>query len=91
MKTLLIAALLVAVSASAAAPAFAKGYAPAPSYAPSIQASAPQSGLNAQTIAPERNEAIGWQEEHGGVAAGHVHSGRPAAAATRLADLYTHH
>ncbi|ANB72944.1 hypothetical protein [Paraburkholderia phytofirmans] len=54
MKTKLIAALLVAVSASIAAPAFASGYGPAPYYSPSVGAPASQQGQNAQTVAAER-------------------------------------
>ena len=57
MKTRLIAALLVAVSAAVAAPAFASGYGPAPFYRPSVGAPASQRGVSAQTIAAERNEA----------------------------------
>jgi hypothetical protein len=38
MKTKLIAALLVAASASIAAPAFASGYGPAPFYRPNVGA-----------------------------------------------------
>ncbi|MEZ0604533.1 hypothetical protein ACAX43_20585 [Paraburkholderia sp. IW21] len=57
MKTKLIAALLVAVSASIAAPAFASGYGPAPFYRPSVGAPASQQGQNAQTVAAERTNA----------------------------------
>jgi hypothetical protein len=57
MKTKLIAALLVAASASIAAPAFASGYGPAPSYRPSVGAPASQQGQNAQTVAAERANA----------------------------------
>jgi len=57
MKTKLIAALLVAVSASIAAPAFASGYGPAPFYRPSVGAPASQRGVSAQTVAAERNDA----------------------------------
>ncbi|MFL9898655.1 hypothetical protein PQR75_08845 [Paraburkholderia fungorum] len=57
MKTKLIAALLVAVSASIAAPAFASGYGPAPFYRPSVGAPASQQGPSAQTVAAERASA----------------------------------
>src|ERR1700730_18723612 len=57
MKNQLIAALLVAASASLAAPAFASGYGPAPFYRPSVGAPASQRGKSAQTIAAERNDA----------------------------------
>ena len=56
MKTRLIAALLVAVSAAVAAPAFASGYGPAPFYRPSVGAPASQRGVSAQTFAAERNQ-----------------------------------
>jgi len=51
MKTKFVAALLVALSASAAAPAFASGYGPAPFYRPSVGAPASQRGQSAQTVA----------------------------------------
>lgn len=54
MKTKLIAALLVAASASVAAPAFASGYGPAPFYRPSVGAPASQQGQSAHTVAVER-------------------------------------
>ncbi|MFM0336446.1 hypothetical protein [Paraburkholderia fungorum] len=65
MKTKLIAALLVAVSASIAAPAFASGYGPAPFYRPSVGAPASQQGQNAQTVAAERSDA--QSNSYGGV------------------------
>ena len=65
MKTKLIAALLVAVSASIAAPAFASGYGPAPFYRPSVGAPASQQGQNAQTVAAEHANAEG--RAYGGV------------------------
>ncbi len=66
MKTKLIAALLVAVSASIAAPAFASGYGPAPFYRPSTGAPASQQGQNAQTVAAER-AAAAQTNAYGGV------------------------
>lgn len=65
MKTKLIAALLVAASASIAAPAFASGYGPAPFYRPNVGAPASQQGQNAQTVAVERADANG--NAYGGV------------------------
>ncbi|WP_296661811.1 hypothetical protein [Paraburkholderia sp.] len=66
MKTKLIAALLVAASASIAAPAFASGYGPAPFYRPEVGAPASQHGMSAQTVAAERaQEANG--AAYGGV------------------------
>jgi hypothetical protein len=56
MKTKLLAALLVAVSASIAAPAFASGYGPAPFYKPQDGAPAAQRGQSAQTLAVEQRE-----------------------------------
>ena len=67
MKTKLIAALLVAVSASLAAPAFASGYGPAPFYRPSVGAPASQRGESAQVVAAERNTAAGTDASYGGV------------------------
>ncbi|MFL9962179.1 hypothetical protein PQR02_13980 [Paraburkholderia sediminicola] len=67
MKTKLIAALLVAVSASIAAPAFASGYGPAPYYRPSVGAPASQQGQSAQTVAAERANAESNTNAYGGV------------------------
>jgi hypothetical protein len=57
MKTKILAALLVAASATLAAPAFASGYGPAPFYRPTVGAPASQQGQSAQTVAAERNSA----------------------------------
>jgi len=77
MKNQLIAALLVAASASLAAPAFASGYGPAPFYRPSVGAPASQRGPSAQTIAAERNAANSTSgESYGGVVAAQSESGR---------------
>ncbi len=54
MKTKLIAALLLATSASIAAPAFASGYGPAPFYRPEVGAPSSQRGINDQTLAVEQ-------------------------------------
>ncbi|TDN61819.1 hypothetical protein [Paraburkholderia sp. BL10I2N1] len=90
MKTKFIAALLVALSASAAAPAFASGYGPAPFYRPSVGAPASQHGQSVQTLAAERDEATGSQEAYGGVVSGHAQSaGR--AAVTPLDNIYARH
>ncbi|WP_207004043.1 hypothetical protein [Trinickia mobilis] len=56
MKTKLLAALLVAVSASIAAPAFASGYGPAPFYKPQDGAPAAQRGQSVQTLAVEQRD-----------------------------------
>jgi hypothetical protein len=57
MKTKILAALLVAASATLAAPAFASGYGPAPFYRPGVTAPASQQGQSAQTVAAEHNSA----------------------------------
>jgi hypothetical protein len=70
MKSKLLAALLIAVTSAIAAPAFASGYGPAPSYRPSVGAPASQRGQSAQTIAVERNDALGSvSDSYGGVVA----------------------
>ena len=90
MKTRLITALLVALSASAAAPAFASGYGPAPFYKPSIGAPASQRGQSVQTLVAERDDATGSQQAYGGVASDNSQAGSHAAVAPRD-SLYTHH
>lgn len=89
MKTKFVAALLVALSASAAAPAFASGYGPAPFYRPSVGAPASQRGQSAQTVAASADDAAGSQAAYGGVVSGHSESASRAAA---LHDnLYARH
>ncbi|MEX3931809.1 hypothetical protein AB4Y32_08340 [Paraburkholderia phymatum] len=92
MKTRLIAALLVAVSAAVAAPAFASGYGPAPFYHPSVGAPASQRGVSAQTIAAERSQAVDANSAVGGVVDTSSASGRrqPAEAA-REANVFNGH
>ncbi|KXU84809.1 hypothetical protein CI15_21120 [Paraburkholderia monticola] len=90
MKTKLIAALLVAISAASAAPAFASGYGPAPAYRPAVGAPASQRGQSEQTLAAERADATSAQAAYGGVAAGSF------AAAGRVVptsgkDIFAHH
>ena len=65
MKNKLLAALLVAASATLAAPAFASGYGPAPFYRPAVGAPASQQGQNSQTVAAER--ANSESNAYGGV------------------------
>jgi len=67
MKTKILAALLVAASATLAAPAFASGYGPAPFYRPSVGAPASQQGQSAQTVAAERANAGAASTSYGGV------------------------
>ncbi len=57
MTNKLLAALLIAASASIASPAFASGFGPAPSYRPSVGAPASQRGQSAQTVAVEHSDA----------------------------------
>jgi hypothetical protein len=57
MNKQILAAVLVAATATLAAPAFASGYGPAPSYRPNVGAPASQQGVNTQTIAAERAAA----------------------------------
>jgi hypothetical protein len=90
MKTKLIAALLVAISASAAAPAFAGGYGPAPFYKPSIGAPASQRGQSAQTIAAEQADAANAHQGYGGVADETSQSGSRSVPGTP-SDIYAHH
>lgn len=66
MKTKILAALLVAASATLAAPAFASGYGPAPFYRPTVGAPASQQGQSAQTVAAERSNAA-TSTSYGGV------------------------
>ncbi|MFL9901971.1 hypothetical protein PQR71_28135 [Paraburkholderia fungorum] len=76
MKTKLVAALLIAATTVVAAPAFASGYGPAPSYRPSVGAPASQRGQSAQTVAVERNDAVGSvNDSYGGVVASTYESG----------------
>ncbi|MGF7132319.1 hypothetical protein P3T40_003802 [Paraburkholderia sp. EB58] len=77
MKTKLIAALLVAVSAAVAAPAFASGYGPAPFYRPSAGAPVSQRGQSAVAIAAERNSTdnAAVDTSYGGVASSSSQSG----------------
>jgi hypothetical protein len=90
MKTKLIAAFLVALSASAAAPAFASGYGPAPFYRPSVGAPVSQRGQSLQTLAAERDDVAGSQEAYGGVAAGLSQAGSHAAVTSRD-NLFARH
>jgi hypothetical protein len=90
MKTKLIAALLVALSASAAAPAFASGYGPAPFYRPAVGAPASQRGQSVQTNAAENGDASAAQASYGGAAAGFSQAGKRVVIAERN-DLFAHH
>jgi hypothetical protein len=76
MKTKILAALLVAASATLAAPAFASGYGPAPFYRPTVGAPASQQGQSAQTVAAERANANGnTNSAYGGVSEQTAQSG----------------
>jgi hypothetical protein len=93
METKLIAALLVAVSASLAAPAFASGYGPAPFYRASAGAPVSQRGQSSQAVAAEHNDATGTSvsaTSYGGVVGVSSESGsRQLASSTR--SLYEGH
>jgi hypothetical protein len=67
MKTKLIAALLVASTATLAAPAFASGYGPAPFYRPDVGAPASQRGQSGQTLAAEQSQGSVVDENRSGV------------------------
>lgn len=90
MKTKFVAALLVALSASAAAPAFASGYGPAPFYRPSVGAPASQRGQSAQTVAASADDAANSQAAYGGVVSGHSESASRATVALHD-NLYARH
>ncbi|MEX3857955.1 hypothetical protein AB3X94_28575 [Paraburkholderia sp. BR10923] len=90
MKTKLIVALLVAVSASVTAPAFASGYGPAPFYKPSVGAPASQSGQSLRTVAAERGDEATPEKAYGGAVSGQSQSGGHVA--VRSSDkLFAHH
>jgi hypothetical protein len=74
MKTKLIAAVLIAASATLAAPAFASGYGPAPHYNPTVGAPASQQGQNAETLAAEAQQANA--NAYGGVQNGSSQAGK---------------
>ena len=90
MKTKLIVALLVAVSAFAAAPVFASGYGPAPFYRPVIGAPASQSGQSVRTVTAERANATGLDEAYGGVVSGLSQAGSHVAVTPRN-SVFAHH
>ena len=89
MKTRLIAALLLALSASAAAPAFASGYGPAPSYRPEIGAPASQRGQSVQTLAAEGTESGNAATAYGGMTS--VTSDAGSRVAMERSSLFAHH
>jgi hypothetical protein len=92
MKTKLIAALLVAVSAVVAAPAFASGYGPAPFCRPSVGAPVSQRGQSAVAITAERNSTdnASVDSSYGGVVSGVSQSGSLDTFATN-SNLYRGH
>ncbi|ACC74611.1 hypothetical protein PPMP20_34315 [Paraburkholderia phymatum] len=92
MKTRLIAAVLVAVSAAIAAPAFASGYGPAPFYRPSVGAPASQRGVSAQTVAAEHSATHAANDAVGGVSGASSESGiRQPAQDARDANVFKGH
>lgn len=82
MKTKILAALLVAASATLAAPAFASGYGPAPFYRPTVGAPASQQGQSEQTVAAERAQANA-NSAYGGVSSESSQSGAHPIAALK--------
>jgi hypothetical protein len=78
MNSKILAALLIAASATLAAPAFASGYGPAPSYRPVAGAPSSQRGPSAQTVAAEHNDAAGsFSTTYGGAADASSQAGSP--------------
>ncbi|WP_228883851.1 hypothetical protein [Paraburkholderia saeva] len=75
MMNKILAALLIAISASVAAPAFASGYGPAPFYRPSVGAPASQRGQSPQTVAAEQHGVATSAESYGGVVSTSSESG----------------
>jgi hypothetical protein len=92
MKTRLIAALFVALTASAAAPAFASGYGPAPAYRPTVGAPASQRGQSLQTLAVESGDIDSrTQSAYGGSVAGHSEAGGRVIGIAQHDPLFAHH
>jgi hypothetical protein len=75
MTRTLIAAVLIAASATVAAPAFASGYGPAPYYNPTVGAPTSQQGQNTQTIAADEAQTKAASNSYGGVASVSTQSG----------------
>jgi hypothetical protein len=90
MKSKIIAAVLIAASATIAAPAFASGYGPAPFYNPNVGAPASQRGQSAQTIAAEEASHAGSNSAYGGVNEQTTQSGTNASLSA-TSSLYRHH
>ncbi|WP_122154984.1 hypothetical protein [Paraburkholderia sp.] len=90
MKTKIIAALLVAASATLAAPAFASGYGPSPFYRPTVGAPASQQGQSAQTVAAERANAND-NTSYGGVAEQTSQSGSREPSTGASSVIFSHH
>jgi len=89
MKTKILAAVLVAVSATVAAPAFASGYGPAPFYSPSIGAPASQRGQSEQTVAAD-DASTATNRAYGGVNEQTTQSGTHASVSPPF-SLFRHH
>jgi len=90
MKTKIIAALLVAASATLASPAFASGYGPSPFYRPTVGAPASQQGQSAQTVAAERANAND-NTSYGGVAEQTSQSGSREPSTGASSVIFSHH
>jgi hypothetical protein len=87
MKKNLLAALLVAATASVAVPAFASGYGPAPFYRPQTGAPVSQQGWNAQTIAAQ-NAGYSDSNAYGGARQAVSQSGSRDQGATKAQSVF---
>jgi hypothetical protein len=90
MNKRLIAAFLIAASATATGSAFASGYGPAPHYDPIAGAPASQRGPNSQTIVGAYAGADHDTQAFGGMSDTTSQSGTRLAAPDRL-SIYSHH
>ena len=90
MKKNLLAALLIAATASVAVPAFASGYGPAPFYNPNVGAPASQRGQSVQTVEAEEASHAASNSAYGGVNDQTTQSGANNSALA-TSSLYRHH
>jgi hypothetical protein len=90
MNRRLIAAFLIAASATATGSAFASGYGPAPHYDPIAGAPASQRGPNTQTIGIDQADADHGTRAFGGMSDTTSQSGIRLAARDPL-SIYSHH
>jgi hypothetical protein len=90
MKTKILAAVLLAASATIAAPAFASGYGPAPFYNPAVGAPASQRGQSVQTVEAEEASHAASNSAYGGVNNQTTQSGVNNSVSD-TSTLYRHH